>query len=91
MTKKINSIQKQSSRGVLRKRCSENMHGCSPVNLLYILRTPFPKNTSGWLLLGIYRKSISIHFTCEKVMKYGSKSFDEFIKAAATNFFSSRE
>ena len=26
-------------------------HGCSPVNLLHIFRTPFPRNTSGWLLL----------------------------------------
>ena len=26
-------------------------HGCSPVNLLYIFRTPFPRNISGWLLL----------------------------------------
>ena len=26
-------------------------HGCSPVNLLHIFRTPFYKNTSGWLLL----------------------------------------
>ena len=26
-------------------------HGCSPVNLLLIFRTPFPSNTSGWLLL----------------------------------------
>ena len=26
-------------------------HGCSPVNLLHILRTPFPKNGSGVLLL----------------------------------------
>ena len=26
-------------------------HGCSPVYLLYIFRTPFPKNTSGQLLL----------------------------------------
>ena len=25
-------------------------HGCSPVNLLHIFRTPFPRNTSGWLL-----------------------------------------
>ena len=24
-------------------------HGCSPVNLLHIFRTPFIKNTSGWL------------------------------------------
>ena len=26
-------------------------HGCSTVNLLYIFRTPFPRNTSGRLLL----------------------------------------
>ena len=26
-------------------------HGCSPVNLLRIFRIPFPKNTSGRLLL----------------------------------------
>ena len=26
-------------------------HGCSPVNLLHIFRTPFYKNTSGLLLL----------------------------------------
>ena len=24
-------------------------HGCSPVNLRHIFRTPFTKNTSGWL------------------------------------------
>ena len=28
-------------------------HGCSPVNLLHIFRTPFSNNTSGWLLLCI--------------------------------------
>ena len=26
-------------------------HGFSPINLLHIFRTPFLKNTSGWLLL----------------------------------------
>ena len=26
-------------------------HGCSPVNLIHIFTTPFPKNTPGWLLL----------------------------------------
>ena len=59
-------IHKQPSRRVLRKRFSENMqqifrrtpieitlqHGCS-VNLLHIFRTPFLKNISGRLLLGI--------------------------------------
>ena len=28
-------------------------HGCSPVNLRHIFRTPFTKGASGWLLLGI--------------------------------------
>ena len=31
-------------------------HECSPSNLLYIFRTPFPKNTSGWLLLLVVKK-----------------------------------
>ena len=26
-------------------------HGCSPINLVHIFRTTFPRNTSGWLLL----------------------------------------
>ena len=52
------------SKGVPRKRCFERMqqiyrrnlqivlrHGCSPVNLLHIFRTPFSRNTSGWLHL----------------------------------------
>ena len=26
-------------------------HGCSPINLLHIFRTVFPKNTSGGLLV----------------------------------------
>ena len=35
-------------------------HGCSPVNLLHIFRTPFSRNTSGWLLLNIgYTKNPS--------------------------------
>ena len=32
-------------------------HRCSPVNLLHIFRTPFPKNTSGWLLLTFFCES----------------------------------
>ena len=26
-------------------------HGCSPINLVHIFRTTFPRNTSGWLFL----------------------------------------
>ena len=28
-------------------------HECSPVTLLHIFRKPFPRNTSGWLLLSV--------------------------------------
>ena len=35
-------------------------HGCSPVNLLHIFRTPFPRNTSGWLLLWFSARSLLI-------------------------------
>ena len=31
-------------------------HGCSAVYLLHIFRTPFPKTTSGWLLLNVLLK-----------------------------------
>ena len=78
----LSNIQKQLSRGVLKKRCSEiwskftgeqpcqsvisikllcnfieihfGMGVRSPVNLLHIFITPFPKNTSEQLLLNIY-------------------------------------
>ena len=61
--KQIPYKQKQPPKGVPRKRCSENMHiieitlrlGCFPVNLLHIFKTPFSKNTYGWLLL--YKQS----------------------------------
>ena len=33
-------------------------HGYSSVNLLHIFKTPFPRNTSGELLLGIVTKHI---------------------------------
>ena len=92
--------QKQPSKGILRKRCSENIrkiyrrtpmpkcdfnkvaqnfteitlrHGCSPVNLLHILRTPFTKNTSGWLLLDGYSIGSILdiaHFESNKYFTY---------------------
>ena len=37
-------------------------HGCSPVNLGHIFRTPFSKNTSGWLSLNFW-KVIKNHST----------------------------
>ena len=39
-------------------------HGCSPVNLLHIFRTPFPKNTSGRpLLILLYSISVIVCLT----------------------------
>ena len=42
-------------------------YGCSPVNLMYIFRTPFPKNPSGELFLILtlisypcYRKELNL-------------------------------
>ena len=35
-------------------------HGCSPVNLLHIFRTPFPKSTPEWLLLKFISNFMSI-------------------------------
>ena len=37
-------------------------HGPSPVNLLHIFRTPFPKNTSGRLLLSVLLFSVKFAF-----------------------------
>ena len=34
-------------------------HGCSPVNLLHLFRTPFLKNTSGQLLLNVVSRNIN--------------------------------
>ena len=35
-------------------------HGCSPVNLLHICKTPVPKNTPGQLLLNIINQKRGI-------------------------------
>ena len=34
------------------------LHGCSPVNLLHIFRTHFPRNTSRWLLLDTWNHDL---------------------------------
>ena len=55
--KQIYDIQKQHSEGgVLCKFIEIALrHGCSPVNLLHIFRTPFPRNAFGGLLLDIVK------------------------------------
>ena len=71
--------QKQPSRGILRKSCSENMqqiyrlqsnfieialwHGCSPVNFLHICKTSFDRKTSGRLLLNGSMKNTSAYWS----------------------------
>ena len=40
-------------------------HGRSPVNLLHIFRTPFLKNTSGWLLLRRSRMAKTVTFNLD--------------------------
>ena len=47
------NLEAATQRCFWKSKCSANMgvrHGCSPVNLLHIFRTPFPKSTSEWLL-----------------------------------------
>ena len=98
--------QKQPSRGVLRKRCFENMqqsyrttpmqsnfseitlwHWCSPVSLLHIFRTPFPKNISGWLLL-CYTKMI-VQWTLSGIWmsSYSGKNVLNSAQKMIKNFF----
>ena len=59
-------------------------HECSPVNLLHIFRTPFPKNTSGGLLLDIPRK----RFSESPILVIGVclKFFSEFLEQLLSNF-----
>ena len=38
-------------------------HGCSPVNLLHVFRTPFLKNTSVWLLLKLFLSCLNLILT----------------------------
>ena len=51
-------------------------HVCSPVNLFYIFRTPFPTNTSGWLLLTMtifiwsWNTGIVFHFSRDAALNF---------------------
>ena len=53
------------------------LHGCSPVNLLHIFRTPFPKNFSGWLLKPLVtlksRQGVSIEKISSVIQKFINK------------------
>ena len=48
-------------------RQKSHRHGCSLVNLLHIFRTPFFKNTSGWLLLRYKRGHFKVSIWCSKL------------------------
>ena len=52
LKEKFHSVSFPLGKGFL-KICSKftGGHRCPPVNLLHIFRTPFPKNTTGRLLL----------------------------------------
>ena len=105
-------IQKQPFRGVLMKKCSENIqeinrrspmpkcdfnkvvnnsikitlrHGCSPVNLVYILRTPFPKNISGELFLFIRYNWYYVAIIEKKKKSYSSQMLKKI--AVPVSFF----
>ena len=56
-------------------------HGCSPVNFLHSFRTPFPRNTSGWLLLAI----INIDFEPCKLL-HSSQLFGQTTRQILSNF-----
>ena len=41
-------------------------HGCSPVYLLHVFRAPFPKTTTGWLLLHCHHQKQPPDILCEE-------------------------
>ena len=64
-------------------------HGCSPVNLLHIFRTPFLKNTSGRLLLNTIIGEVENktpdyikYVTSQEFKKLTSKDFTARLKQA---------
>ena len=63
-------------------------HGCSLVNLLNIYSTPFPKNTSAWLLLSMYtcvrQKSNQFTFHYETFIRKHQISLDNKFSALTT-------
>ena len=61
------------------------LHGCSPVNLLYIFRTPFPKSNSKELLLKV--KSVEAVCKIRSSNVRNIESWDElFVRHAVYGF-----
>ena len=70
LSKRCSKNMQQIYRKTLLLKCDLNLqsnfieitlrHRCSPVNLLHIFKTPFSKNTSGWLLLYFNPSSASV-------------------------------
>ena len=60
-------------------------HGCSPVKLLHIIRTLFPKNTSGGLLLNFYFNASQYFTAVDKKQSVGTKLISNFL---TIHFFS---
>ena len=60
-------------------------HGRSPVNLLYIFRTPFLKNTSGRLLLNLI--SLPVNKICMPRQMYSRSFWKSANKNIARNMF----
>ena len=57
-------------------------HGCSPVNLLHIFRTPFLKNTSGQLLL-IFVQWATLYY---KIFQCGQTHFNRILQDLLQDF-----
>ena len=54
-------------------------HGCSPVNLLHIFRTPFYMSTYGGSLL--YKRQLILESACQSCLKNSfSQNFGKFLR-----------
>ena len=67
-------------------------HGCSPVNLMHIFRTPFPKNTYGRLLLIQFSSSINylVYRSCFDTWTASSSVLREINNCFITNEISKK-
>ena len=56
-------------------KCLNFFNGCSPVTLLHVFRTPFPKNTSGRLLLRFLNEKNELNVKSENKINFGNHVF----------------